>query len=228
MSVRKRPAPAAKKPGVRAGTVAARRRGADVIAARGSTRARILDAAERLFAENGYDGVSMPMLAGASGITAGAIYKHFDSKDDLFFEVVRRAVKSAPTPRSEGPADALALPRIVAAYATPEFKRFRQLAVEIHYASGRHPDVRRLLRRSLDDDIERIRSGVVALQQAKAMDPAIDARRLACLVLTLVMGLAHMETLAPQLVGDAGWRDFLEDRTVALLGARRAGPQDTP
>ena len=64
----------------------------------GSTRGRILAAAESLFAERGFDGASMPAIAKASGITAGAIYKHFDSKADLFFEVVRRAVQSIPPP----------------------------------------------------------------------------------------------------------------------------------
>src|SRR5271170_585848 len=72
-----------------------------------STRERILTAAERLFAEHGFSSVSMPRIAKASGITAGAIYKHFDSKSDLFFEVVRRAVQSAPAPVAAGGASRL-------------------------------------------------------------------------------------------------------------------------
>ena len=60
----------------------------------GSTRDRILKAAERLFAEHGFSGVSMPMIAKASSITAGAIYKHFDGKDDLFRQMfVRRGAE---------------------------------------------------------------------------------------------------------------------------------------
>ena len=66
------------------------------IAKEESTRDRILRAAERLFAERGFSSVSMPAIAEASGITAGAIYKHFDSKSDLFFEVVQRTVQSTP------------------------------------------------------------------------------------------------------------------------------------
>src|SRR5215472_6615915 len=43
-----------------------------------STRERILEAAARLFAEMGFENASMPVIAKASGITAGAIYKHFE------------------------------------------------------------------------------------------------------------------------------------------------------
>src|SRR5215469_15856443 len=69
-----------------------------------STRERILASAERLFAEHGYNDVTMPMIAHASGITAGAIYKHFAGKAELFFHVVRQAVVSTPvTAAAEGP-----------------------------------------------------------------------------------------------------------------------------
>jgi AcrR family transcriptional regulator len=188
----------------------------------GSTRARILRAAERLFADHGFEGVSMPMIAAASGITAGAIYKHFDGKADLFFEVVRRTVQSAPPPSPEAAPGVMTLPRIVAMYAGPQFKRLRQLAVEIHYASAKHPKVRRLLRRSLDGNIAQIRTGVVALQQDGELDPAVDPELLASTILVFIMGLAHMETIAPQLVGDARWRDFIETRVAALMGVRIA------
>jgi Bacterial regulatory proteins, tetR family len=47
------------------------------------TRERILNAAAQLFAEHGFTGASMPAIAQLSGITAGAIYRHFASKEEL-------------------------------------------------------------------------------------------------------------------------------------------------
>src|SRR5579871_6565096 len=81
-----------------------------------ATRARIVAAAERLFAERGYGDVSMPEIARASGVTAGAIYKHFEGKADLFFEVVRRAVVSTPGAPSAISADARGLASLVGRY----------------------------------------------------------------------------------------------------------------
>jgi AcrR family transcriptional regulator len=183
-----------------------------------STSERILKAAERLFAEHGFDHVTMPMIGAASGITAGAIYKHFDSKSDLFFEVVRRVVQALPLPAAESASDETLLPRIVATYTTNRAKLFRQLAVEIHYASAKHSRVRQILRRSLGHNIEQIRDGVASLQRAGKIDQAIDSQSLARVVIVFVMGLMHMETLLPQLVDDAEWHDFVQDRVAALIG----------
>lgn len=52
-------------------------------AAPGDTRQRIEAEALRLFAARGVDGTSMRDIAGAVGVTEGALYRHFASKDDL-------------------------------------------------------------------------------------------------------------------------------------------------
>ena len=49
----------------------------------GTTKARIERAAVTLFAEHGVDGVSTKQIAKAAGISEGAIYRHFDSKESL-------------------------------------------------------------------------------------------------------------------------------------------------
>ncbi len=50
------------------------------------TRRRILDAARRCFASNGYEATSNRQLADSAGLTTGAIYHYFGSKQDLFAE----------------------------------------------------------------------------------------------------------------------------------------------
>ena len=188
---------------------------------RRTTRGRILSAAERLFAEHGFSNVSMPVIAKASGITAGAIYKHYDSKADLFFEVVRRAVQSVPLPRAEVGATRVAvLLGIIAMYTTERLKLLRQLAVEMHSPSANHPKVRRLLRQSIEGSIEQLRNDIAFAQRAGELEPGIDPSMLASLVMVLVMGLMHMETLVPHLVGDRAWHDFVRDRAATLMGLR--------
>ena len=54
------------------------------------TRERILDAAERLFMESGYEGTSMRMITGAAGVNLAAVNYHFGSKEALLREVFRR------------------------------------------------------------------------------------------------------------------------------------------
>ena len=64
------------------------------------TRERILDAAGRVFARKGYKAVSLDEVARDAGMTKGAIYWHFRSKDDLFFALLdhRFQLNMAPVP----------------------------------------------------------------------------------------------------------------------------------
>ena len=54
------------------------------------TKERILLTALRLFAANGYEAVSVSDIAGALGITKGALYRHYRSKRDLFDSILSR------------------------------------------------------------------------------------------------------------------------------------------
>lgn len=54
------------------------------------TRQQLLEAGYRQFVDKGYHGASMRSIALDGGITAGAIYNHFASKEDLFRGVVLR------------------------------------------------------------------------------------------------------------------------------------------
>ncbi|MEW6294245.1 MAG: TetR family transcriptional regulator [Pseudomonadota bacterium] len=54
------------------------------------TRERILDASEKLFMANGFDGTSMRLITGAAGVNLAAVNYHFGSKESLMQEVFRR------------------------------------------------------------------------------------------------------------------------------------------
>lgn len=51
---------------------------------------KILDTAERLFIEKGYDRASLQDIIDATGLSKGAIYHHFTSKEDIFYSVCDR------------------------------------------------------------------------------------------------------------------------------------------
>lgn len=57
------------------------------------TKERILMAALRLFAREGYEAVSVSDIAGELGLTKGALYKHFKNKRDIFDSIVARMVQ---------------------------------------------------------------------------------------------------------------------------------------
>ena len=59
----------------------------------GNTKERILETALELFAQSGYLGTSMSDIAGELGITKGALYKHYTSKQEILSSIVGRMNK---------------------------------------------------------------------------------------------------------------------------------------
>ena len=53
------------------------------------TRERLLHAARELIEEGGYGAASVAAIAERTGVAAGTLYRHFDSKEDLFVELFR-------------------------------------------------------------------------------------------------------------------------------------------
>lgn len=57
---------------------------------RQETRTRLLDAAVEVFAEDGLQGAAVETISARAGFTRGAFYSNFDSKEELFLELLRR------------------------------------------------------------------------------------------------------------------------------------------
>ncbi len=77
---------------------------------RGEARERLLDAASRLIRERGYAATSVDELCAAAGVTKGAFFHHFKSKEDLaiaaaahFATIAENLFASAPFRGREDP-----------------------------------------------------------------------------------------------------------------------------
>jgi AcrR family transcriptional regulator len=74
-------------------------------------RESILDAANNVFGEHGFENVRIDEVAAAAGISKALIYEHFESKQELYGELMNRAaidllgvlVQAASAPGMEGP-----------------------------------------------------------------------------------------------------------------------------
>ena len=76
------------------------------------TKEEILHTALHLFARDGYEAVSVSQIAGALGITKGALYRHYESKRDIFLHIIARMeqqdaqqAESDHMPGSDAPAE---------------------------------------------------------------------------------------------------------------------------
>lgn len=84
-----------------------------------ATRAALVDAGRRLFAEHGAANVSAEQLVTEAGLTRGALYHHFSGKDDVFravFVAVEAEIAAEIAPVLERAAQTLDVRAPVAAF----------------------------------------------------------------------------------------------------------------
>jgi TetR/AcrR family transcriptional regulator, transcriptional repressor of aconitase len=119
-------------------------------------RQQILDAATDCFARHGFHATSMQEIFRASGLSAGAVYRYFPSKNSLIKAIAENVVNEVLTPAIDAisgqrldPADALAS---IAVIFKPGGLRARTLPVSVQMwaESFRDPEMADLARDMID------------------------------------------------------------------------------
>lgn len=63
---------------------------------------RILDEAARLFYEDGFPATSVRKITAACGVTAGSLYNHYGSKEEVLYAILKRAHEDSERMLEEG------------------------------------------------------------------------------------------------------------------------------
>ena len=63
------------------------------MAKRGETREKIIDAATKVFFQNGFEKTSVKMILGEAGVVTGSFYHFFSSKEELFEAVIEKYLR---------------------------------------------------------------------------------------------------------------------------------------
>jgi AcrR family transcriptional regulator len=108
----------------------------DVTPNRRGARSRevVLDAAERVMAEQGYAGASINAIVKEAGIPISSVYHYFGSKDGVLLAVMERGAERFFA----------ALPEPAERIGTPE-QHLTALALALEAALGEHPDFLKLV-----------------------------------------------------------------------------------
>ena len=186
----------------------------------GFTREQLLKAAADVFAETGYENASLQAIASRAGLTSATIYRHFASKADLLLGVVEQAIHAVPIAERLERGEVLApsdFAKLVSAYADPALRSLRRLAIEIHAAASRDPEAGALLGELNDRTHHGLSKKLADCIEAGRLPADLDTERVSSLLVVVIMGLAHLETLDPKLIGDEEWIRFLESSIGDLL-----------
>jgi AcrR family transcriptional regulator len=131
-----------------------------------SSRDKILDVAEALFARRGYAGIGLREVADASGLSKSSLFHHFRSKEQLYHEVILRVLL-----RIRERFEANLVPN-----DSPRAQLERWLE-ELIDVLAEHPTVARLLLRSLFEEEDALAPEAEACE-AQLASIIADAERL--------------------------------------------------
>src|SRR5215217_5320370 len=87
-----------------------------------ATRQRIVDAAGRRFKQDGIDGAGVAAVMSDAGLTNGAFYAHFTSKEDLVANVLADQLRAQRQSFDSQPSDRAGLEAFVRAYLSPQHR----------------------------------------------------------------------------------------------------------
>ena len=117
-----------------------------------TTKERILEEALTLFAENGYDGTSVDLIAQRVGIKAPSLYKHFKGKEDILNTLIDRAearyeesfgssehIGKLPESKEEFVSDALG--RVAFTIHDPMIRKMRKFLIQEQFRSERLAEI---------------------------------------------------------------------------------------
>ena len=176
---------------------------------RAETRARLVDAATALFADQGIDAVSIDAVADAAGRTSGAVYDHFGSKQGLLMALLDSwkdsllTVLLAQVAVSDSPRGQLAAVwENVAAQPGDERERLPLLELELWLRAARDPDVADVLRVRSAEARRYSARRLAGWSAAVGARPVVEPEELAVLVKALLTGLAMQRRLDPDSVDD--------------------------
>ncbi|HEX2576673.1 MAG TPA: helix-turn-helix domain-containing protein [Aquihabitans sp.] len=200
---------------------------ADAAPSRDEVRDRLLEAAARVFARTGYEGTKILDIVREAGLSTGAVYGRFSSKDDLLREaVVVRAPRAARLSDRPGArvADLIARTATIPAGPLTDDEAVR---LEASVAARRHPEVAAALAEAQADLRRQVQPLVDAAVADGTVAPGVDPEAVLYLVRTVQLGLLVQRAAGAPAPDPAAWHDLVA-RIVASFGASTAPTATDP
>jgi AcrR family transcriptional regulator len=193
-------------------------------------REQIVDAAVVRFAENGFQATGMAEVIAESGLSAGAVYRYFASKDELIRAIVDRVMAEAAgrfdqwlaASDDADPAEAVAAAvDLVTTVATRGPVDLTRVAVQAWAEALRNPAIHDVARGAYTSIRGRLQEVAVRARQAGRLPADADPEQVGAAMFSLVIGFL----LQRLLLGDVPAPAYGDAVRALLTGPPRPGGQ---
>jgi TetR/AcrR family transcriptional regulator, cholesterol catabolism regulator len=155
------------------------------------SRQEILRTAARLFQQRGYDATSMNDVASALKLSKGGLYHHFQSKDEILYEIMNHAMEItrervlAPSRSILDPEDRLRflIRRHMEVVLSP---RDREITVMLHENHPLPPALRKRINQRKKEYVHFVESLIADVQRSKNSKGAVSPRAAAFALLGMI------------------------------------------
>lgn len=179
--------------------------------AKAKTREQLLEAAARVFARKGYAGASVEEIAESAGYSTGALYSNFDSKEQLFRElmsdkrsrgIARQAAKVEKILADDPAGDAELLAELHKRLERVAGKSVEAAALQAEFwlYAVRNPEAMQILATKTDERIDVLTPLVTRAMQEHGADPGVPPEAVTRIMLALYQGLARQRRIDPAAV----------------------------
>src|SRR5207253_2560032 len=154
-------------------------------------RQEILRASARLFQQQGYDGTSMNDVAAALKLSKGGLYHHFQSKDEILFDLMSHAMDITEE-KVLNPVKAIADPEerlrtlIRLHIGVVLSERDREITVMLHENHPLSPALRKRINARKKDYIHFVENLIAEVQRTRGSKGTVTARAAAFALLGMI------------------------------------------
>jgi AcrR family transcriptional regulator len=194
-------------------------------------RGAILEAAIRCFSKEGFHRTTMRDVVRESGMSAGALYVYFKSKDELIEAIAEsrhlreREWITAALDKDDLAASVRALVSVFGRVLTDhEEREERRLAVQLWSEALRNQKVRESVLAGVDEPIELLRIRLKAAQKRGEFPRSLDCRSTARVLVALLQGLVLQLAWDPN-VSIPSYAKVVEAMLLALIEKSKETPR---
>jgi AcrR family transcriptional regulator len=172
---------------------------------RRARREQIATAALRCFARDGIHGATMDRIIAEAGLSAGALYQYFPSKEALVAEVATTATKgfarivAAEVGREPIEAPLVAVPRLIdalSAYLTQGVADLSRVALQGWAETQRHPDLALAAQANYTVLGDLMKQWLERWRAAGMVAPDLDSQATASVLVSFLIGMLPQRALA--------------------------------
>jgi AcrR family transcriptional regulator len=180
-------------------------------------REELLDAAASVFAEKGYDGTRIQDVVRRAGLSTGAVYGRFTSKDELLREAV--ITRSVPHARRlpDGIARVADLIERIATRTSPELAGHEALLLEAYVAARRHAEIAEAIAEANRRWRDAVQPFVEEARADGSLADGVDEQAVLFLIRVLRLGLLLHRASGLAEPDAATWSELVA-RVVASIG----------